>query len=435
MLSRSTFYRTASSLVFEPILNEFTGNISNSKCIWEQIVVLIDSSGSTNNSNNKNRVNKMERKRSGFLEDIENQDIVNTKPIIIAEEEGISHILVFLANTYNMTNVKFILANFDDDCHIARNITLTLSQELYLYASELDKLMNKNFTSTNLTKAINTVLEDCTKNTLLIIASDGRPDSPISVLDELDIVVDKFKRFNKTLDIFTVGAGSIQECENGRVNSNSCRGSRNTNLDNSSAIKILGNGLECDKVFLEYISEKSTRCGGYAGAYDNYSDLMNGFVNFISQIVSYDTMFDNTWYVILDDSLVRLQDECQIIMKKLKFSGRDYGLVNSTRGYYLLAYGNGTQPYQIHLEQINNYNSTIMYVPDSECTLCFLENIELVHKTFFDDYCSVSKVPTSYALNVVIVAISKDGSKSYFKPDTVKLGKHYVFKVRELKCV
>ena len=390
----------------------------------DEVDIILDTSGSTNNVGGRGgRFNNILTPTIGVhIEEIK------TKPIYIAEMEGLSHMLVFLSNKFNLVGKHFKIGSFDTKCNIEFNKKIESNKELYDYAGVLESKLTKQFGSTNLTEAITDTVTDYKKNTLLIILSDGRPDNAMSVIEKMDFLTNQFKKNNKKHYVFTVGAGSISDSVDGMKTSYSCRGFRNTGYNNNSALKSLNSsGGECDKKFLEFISEKGF-FGSYSGTYGDYSDLKEGFTRYIDYIQKFKELNQKKWNINIDKSLVELSPKVQQCMESLRLSGRDYGLVfDEQRGYYIYSYGDGSEPYQIHVEPVKDYNSEIEYVPDTTNTVCFPENITIDEKQHFVLYSTVCDV--AKFTNVVFVAINPDNTRMYFRPDVVGNG---YYRVRRL---
>lgn len=397
-------------LLFCPELQPFKE--SRVPLVFEEINVLIDMSGSTNNVGGRGR----HFARGIQIDDMTQSNVPKTKPIYLAEEEGLAHILVHLSNNFNLEGKSCSIGSFDSSYHTAFSGVLGSSKQLYDFATNLDSKLHKNFGSTNLTEALNNIT-DMTKDTLLIILSDGRPDCPLSVVERMDYLSNEYKKNNKRLFVFTVGAGSISESKDGRTISFSHRGSRNTGLDNISALKSLGGGAECDKKFLEFISEKGF-IGSYCGAYSDYFDLKKAFTQYIDSIHHFSSLPQGKWVTKLDGGAVaELPQYGQQCMERLRVSGRDFGLYHDEqRGYYVYSFGEGMEPYQMHVEPIKGYVSENKYVPDNIMTVCFPENITIDERKYFTLFSSVNG--KAMYTNVVFVAVKPDGSTLYFRPDT-----------------
>jgi len=408
---------------FKPTLEPYTE--SSIKSPYENICFLLDTSGSTNNCGSRGS-------RRGIIESKDKEEDVITKPIIYAIEEGISNCMNLLANKYNLSEISLKIASFDSDCRICIDKTLSNSNELFQIANNLDEIVSKKFSSTNMSDAIKFTVNDFTKNTLLILASDGRPDNPSAVLVELDKINENFTKQSKIFDMFVIGAGSIQESKYGNMNISCYRNTRTITEDNQEVIKKMQRQTtaECDHYFLNYLIEKS-RVGGYSGAYKDYSDLKIGFNSYIEKINDFRPFEDKSFHVKLDNGMIKYSDQTQIdIVNLLKTNGKFLLLENG----YILAITNDTQSYQIHVEEITNYNSTEVYDTSSDqlynINRCHIENVD--DKNYFDFYLNVEKQVPINMINVVFVNVSiKDGViiKRYFRPDLTRFNE---FRVRRI---
>ena len=404
-------------MIFCPELQQFCPkNIKLDE--FDNVSICLDTSGSTNNIGGRSNRGTNTQFSSG---------ITKTKPIYIAEMEGLSHMLVYLANNFDLHGKHFKIGSFDSKCNIAFDKKLESNKEIYDFATVLESKLVKTFSSTNLTEAIADTVVDYKKNTLLIILSDGRPDDAMSVIEKMDYITNQFKKNNNKLYVFTVGAGSISDSIDGMKTSYSCRGFRNTGYNNNSALNSLkSSGGECDKKFLEFTSEKGF-LGSYVGTYGDYSDLKNGFSRYIEHIQKFKELKQKSWYININNNLIELSPKVQQCMENLRLSGRDYTLIfDEQRGYYIYSYGDGSEPYQIHVEPVLDYNSEIEYVPDATNTVCFLENITIDEKQHFVLYSTVYDI--AKFTNVVFVAINPDNTRLYFRPDIV----HSYYRVRRL---
>jgi hypothetical protein len=398
----------------------------------DEFCIVLDTSGSTNNTGGGRFGRRMDPIDDASAGACAIAIPVRTKPIYIAEMEGLSQMLAYLSNKFDLKGKHFKIASFDSNCKVAFNETLQSSDDLYDFACVVGSKLEKQFGSTNLTGAILETVSDFTKNTLLIILSDGRPDNAMTVIERMDYINSMFKKNNKKLYVFTVGAGSISNSVGGTPSSYSFRGFRNTGLKNETALKSLSSsGGECDKKFLEFISEKGF-FGSYAGTYGDYSDLKKSFAQYLGYIQTFKQMKQKPWTVKLGGNLVELQKPVQQAIESLRLSGRDYALIfDEQRGYYIYSFGDGNEPYQMHVEPVEGYHSEIDYVPDENITVCFPENITINDKQHFLLYSTVSDV--AKFKQVVFVAIHPDNSRTYFRPDVVIEGDNELYRVRPLE--
>ena len=177
------------------------------KCPFRIVKITIDVSGSTNNARGRGR---------GRVGSFQNQfdQAVQTKVIYLAEMESISLCMTKLANHFDMEGVHLTLSVFSTNYHQIKKDFLKSSKELYDMASVLDELSASvmEFGGTNLTNALEQLFQDHNdENTLFILASDGCPDNKMTSVYQLMNIVKQYKQKEKMLDVFCIGAGSIQE--------------------------------------------------------------------------------------------------------------------------------------------------------------------------------------------------------------------------------
>ena len=399
--------------MFSPILKIFYNMIVKQSPPFKHINILLDMSGSTNNRHGGNGRRRFQQN----TEDTEPgaQLLIQTKIIYLAEEEGLAHIFVELANKYDMTGIKLVLASFSTDCQIVTNIIINSSEELYNLASQIDSLIIKKFGSTDLTNALQLLFTECNENTLFILASDGCPNDCLSTLTMFNNIVKKYKINNKIIDMFSIGAGSIQESINGSKNYISCRGNFNLNYTDPEIIsRTKSSSSECDQAFLQSLSEKVNGFGAYSGAFGDYSQLVLGFNNFLEKKeLGYD---DKKWFVELDDSLKELAEKEQQILNNIKKDGQDFGLTNIRNTDYILAY-NG---YQLAVNEVFDYESKDNYNPNEHYINCFIENINQDEVEIFTSFekLYINMIP-EFVKNAIFVAVHPSGIKKYYKPDII----------------
>lgn len=417
-------------LMFEPKLSNFNTTDKKEKCPWEKFISIIDESGSTNNTSS--RIGSRFRNRRQSIDDdidevtqVNDTNEVKTKIIYIAEEEALSHIFVELSNKYDMTGVILVLTSFSTTCDPEVVRVLKSSIELYDMANQIDSLLTKQFGSTDLTLALKTTITDYTKDTLLILASDGRPDNCITVLSTFDECIKNFDKNNKKIDMFCIGAGSIQESVNGSNNYVSRRGNNNLNNTNDMLISRIksSSGAECDQEFLQSLTEKANT-GGYAGAFCDYSQLMIGFNNFLNNL--------KRWKVGLDTGFADINDIEQEIMNNLELDNNKFAIVfRPNFGHYVIC-SNGENSYQLAVKKVNDYLSNIDYPINQKYKQCFIENFtpEPTHENDFNEFKKlyINKIYESHK-QIVFVCMSNTGEKEYYRPDIINSNQ---FRIRNL---
>jgi hypothetical protein len=436
---------------FSPILPPFVNGMKP-QYIAKRLYMIADDSGSTNNGGGRFGSRFGGRSSSRFSSqsssnDDPNPPSVQTKTIHIAIDEGNAQYLASIANRYNMEGVRFKFAHFSSTCRIKYNMTLKDSKELYDIACKLGIEQGKEFSSTNLTGAINMLFpNELSESTVFVVASDGLPDDRFTVIDSMFRVVEKFKQDGEILHVFSIGAGSIKDSSSGTSVSCSSRGgTRHSGLHPNVALddnlykdfvsKLSTSSSECDKSFLVFVSEFASGVNAYAPACQDYSLLLKGVDEFHNRIESLKA--DVVLYTIETDSgTVVLSQDAQQTMNVLKKSSRDFGFVSNQFGNYVLSTGEyGNEPYQLRVREINYVPLTIKnYKPDPQIIVCFLENITLAQKSkVFNLYSTAKSSIEQFAKDAVFVAVYPDGSRKHFKPETINDNSKSYFRIRSIK--
>ena len=435
---------------FSPILPPFVNGMKP-QYIAKRLSMIADDSGSTNNGRSGGRFGGRFGSRFSSQpssSDEPNPPSIQTKTIHIAIDEGNAQYLASIANRYNMEGVRFKFAYFSSSCRIRHNMTLKDSKELYDIACNLGIEQRKEFSSTNLTSAINTLFPDePSESTVFVVASDGLPDDRFTVIESMFRVVEKFKQDGEILHVFSIGAGSIKDSSSGTSVSCSSRGgTRHSGLHPNVALddnlykdfvsKLSTSSSECDKSFLVFVSEFASGVNAYAPACQDYSLLLKGVDEFHNRIESLKA--DVVVYTIEADSgTVVLPQDAQHTMNVLNKSSRDFGFVSNHFGNYVLSTGEyGNEPYQLRVREDINYVPPAIknYKPDEQITVCFLENITLAQKSKVFNLYSTAKLPIEqFAKDAVFVAVCPDGSRKYYRPETINHNSKSYFRIRSIK--
>lgn len=265
---------TSNNLTFELYKPNYTDNINYTTT---DIFVIIDVSGSTNDLGGRNRVR-------GQQTDI--PTVTKTKPVIMAELDGCAIILSYL--TLCTPDSNLYLMSFDSVLNMSDEYPIKLSD---LSLTNLPNLIKYTQGGTHLSCATNKVLEIISKNidnTLIIIITDGQTDDPDETIKSLINISNILNLNEKRLDIFTIGAGTI-----------------NTSLTYSNRIQpplLVGNqrqiyyshimrggtyhsSAQCNMGYLQALTEFKTfrfGRGKYSGAYLDYDDLQKACYQFLS---------------------------------------------------------------------------------------------------------------------------------------------------------
>ena len=279
---------------------DYDGNLKP-KFSPQQLVIILDNSGSTNNKHGGSR-----RGNQQFESDPNVEPQSPTPEIIIAECEGVCILLLEYMRAYDMTGTTIHLIPFSSLYSVLK---FTIESNIDLYQkliTQIDILFNYEQGGTNLLSPINYVSDKILSETLhthIILATDGQPESKQEVLNVLNNIKSNFS-------IFVIGAGSIQEsigsktrsCANGIVNPRDHQSDTvqlnplllsltlvqltdsklmRTIISKPDLMKLTEppvrantSGLECDIEYLEQIAyAKTAKFGFYAGAFGDYSVL------------------------------------------------------------------------------------------------------------------------------------------------------------------
>jgi len=283
------------------------GQFGTQKPPFNVVTVLIDVSGSTNNtgvgygSGGRCRGGGKILCRGGKLlpttdNDTEDQPEIpklKTKPIIVAELDGVSWFSKSLFEKYEMAGVTLNICTFGSQAKNLR-FDLTSSAHMASIVTKLTQYVYADFGGTALSLGLNEIFPsgfEATNDTLLVLASDGQPDSPGNVKSLMGVVFDKFKNAQKKLHILTIGAGSVGQGTGalGQMTAEFgpefwCRSSKTTCVTTS----VLGpkcGSTECNSPFLMDFAHKfATGCAGYTPACRNYDRVKECAVKFLDEL-------------------------------------------------------------------------------------------------------------------------------------------------------
>lgn len=188
---------TSNNLTFELHKPNYADNINYTTT---DLFVIIDVSGSTNDLGGRNR-NRVRGQQ------IDIPTVTKTKPVIMAELEGCAIALSYL--TLCTPDSNLYLMSFDSILNMSDEYPIKLSD---LSLTNLPNLIRYTQGGTHLSCATNKVLEIVSKNredTLIIIITDGQTDDPDETIKSLINISNILNLNEKRLDIFTIGAGTI----------------------------------------------------------------------------------------------------------------------------------------------------------------------------------------------------------------------------------
>ncbi len=386
-------------LTIPKFTSEHTG--IGKKVYNETLVIVIDCSGSTNNSDRGCKGSRFSRSMlfSGEPKNQEENSDKNpeenanneeeTKIIIAAECEGIMYVLMEYCKLYNMCCPVYVIP-FSSNYKVL-NFTIHNNQELYDQVISGLGMLPYEGGGTNLLFPIKYIFEDLPGNDHLdiILATDGQPDNKAEVIAKLS---EKQKR---PFSIFVIGAGSISESAgNMRVLS------RFGNYVRSSSIHC---SSECDIDYLVSIANLSTsEIGSYCGAFGNYSELVDAAQKYIEKQqtelfvpkVCYKVKLDNNLTGELSSEVIMDLNLQKCVLTKTRY------------GYYLI-----TQQWQLAInpektENIPDYFSCKKFSDslnqiNEKTQIIQLDNLsQLTLEIIFGDYKLYPAMTPMYELRI-----------------------------------
>jgi hypothetical protein len=315
---------------------------------WKKIICIVDVSGSTNNQSGRGGRRGMNVPVSDETNNLD--ETVKTKPIIIAELEGVAHTLSKLSNSFNL-DTMFEFHSFSSNIHegIKKQIN---SKDLYDISSKLNTCVVTEFGSTHTKNALVKVLTDTSVPTLFIMATDGQPNdiTKAQLIDYMETIKTKFGEIR--LDHIIIGAGSIME-------SGSCIASRTVtrtegryNYDDTRVQDY----SECDLTFLHQFVDTSNAIGTYLPAFKDYADLKKELETFVKCVID-DVQMLSGWKVKLDENVGDLPEQ---ISNALHFVNQNGSVIfNTPFGTYMFTKTSNNLGYQTkitNLPDLNGYN-------------------------------------------------------------------------------
>lgn len=284
----------------------------------ENICIIIDVSGSTNNSNNRDR----------FDTDISpiNEIIVEqkTKIIVLAELEGVANFLCSLMTRFDLTGVNLSIKSFSTnfyDCYRQE-----IESNMHLFESVIrvfDELIIYECGSTDLHKVLTNVFSLYTEEFQMILATDGQPNNKKMTFDFL-------KSTQVPFNLVVIGAGSIQENISTRyfyMTRNDIGQMERRLIDSTlsraesdwlqSVVPSISNIVsECDMEYCQSLVELSKTHGLYMGAYGDYSNIREITLNYIDIL----DIFDAKFVVRLGNDLTYLPVSVSRTLTKYNFA-------------------------------------------------------------------------------------------------------------------
>ncbi|MEI6628452.1 MAG: vWA domain-containing protein, partial [Alphaproteobacteria bacterium] len=221
-----------------------------------------------------------------------------TKPIFLAEAEGLSLLLKALPHT-GMGSSNFYLLPFDSSPHMPIGISfpqpVSDPKEYDKFAANLDNILPYSGGGTSLAPALSLMMGELGKSalgdTLLVIVTDGQTSDAEQAGRLLSELAAGFSAKNRRLDVLTIGAGSIvSESQPGIVLGVSDEGrlmlskTRFSHFSHVSGGHHSYSGAQCNDAYLKALTLFKSENGGgrYCGAYRDYRDMMQTALELLS---------------------------------------------------------------------------------------------------------------------------------------------------------
>jgi hypothetical protein len=334
--------------LFSPNLSEFSNTDDKPTSYYKRIVCLVDGSGSTLN------VGSLGRRFSKV-------EVPKSKPIFVAECEGVAHVLAKFSNEFNMEDVSLEVVSFSEKIVKAEPIK-TNSEGIYNVAKEFIRYVTAEGSGTYTLGALNAVFENHDKvDTLLILATDGQPNDTISQSDKniktiiIEYLNSLYKSYNengKKLDCIVIGAGSIMESAGENIKSHI-----NTSASVRGKYQYLGSAAECDIKFLHEIAEVFDN-SAYFPACNDYTELLTALDEFTFNIKGEIVSVGRKWRVVLESGLAPVEPLVNSALERLP--NNTPFVAYTSYGFYMFC-KNGLTGFQVKVKD-QPYKKDIAYV-------------------------------------------------------------------------
>jgi hypothetical protein len=241
-----------------------------SKAPFNKIAIIIDVSGSTNNSDSG--------KRRGYDENENEPQKSTTDIIIFAELNGIAHHLTVLSKRFDLTGVELFIYSFSSNVYECHKSTIKSNNQLHVdVIMKLDEIILYECSGTEILKPFVELFKHIVPSDKIeiILATDGQATDQEAALNFLGGKND----FN--FNMFVIGAGSIQESigkqrvlyvKPGKKEGELLIKIDNIIIKNPPVRSKSTTSSECDKYYLEDLAMLGKK-GTYVGAFGDYSIL------------------------------------------------------------------------------------------------------------------------------------------------------------------
>lgn len=224
-----------------------------------------------------------------------------TKPIFLAQAEGLSLLLKALAHTKAQPSSLYMLA-FDSSSHLPHGIDFPQEikdpKEYKQIAENLDSILPYAGGGTSLAPALallgSALEKKAPADTLLVIVTDGQTNDADATGKLLTGLSASLTAAERRLDILTIGAGSIvSQSKAGLVLDVNDQGrlmlscTRFSHFSHATGGSSSYSGAQCNDAYLKALTYFKTDQGGrgrYCGAYRDYQDMQQVVLELLSGV-------------------------------------------------------------------------------------------------------------------------------------------------------
>ena len=359
-------------------------NISTIPCPWKQIYIIIDCSGSTDNTLRSTR---------GMATNTTEEPKLQSKIIAIAQLEGISRTIAELTNKYNMTGTAIVLHSFGSSiykCLLPNSqYVVTTNENLQNeLLNNLDKLIVYDGGGTALLPALREVFSICKLNSMLVIATDGQPNTEGNTETVCIYMKQELQKESCPITcLIAIGAGSIQENQHMFYGNRASHVfSKNDSCDERDKIRKAIADMndchrECNNLFLLNLAELAIE-GIYCPACTDYSELSTTLQEYFNgtHVAKYKTILDNNKF----GDLLPFVNHTFSTMPERKAV-----IVNTLYGYYFI-----TRDRQISVSPVVPHALDSFTGITIKDILPSFEVLLLPFDITFSTYCTMIRIPT-----------------------------------------
>lgn len=368
---------------------------------FETLYFLVDVSGSTRNLHGARGMRGVrgstvpDATDTGATES-DSVTVPKTKIIILAEIEAVATTISMFADQYDLSRVAIKIDSFGEYIHSCVSGVFGSNAILQELLYNLDKHIICDFGSTALLPAIRKVFKNCNETTVLVVATDGHPNSGGNAEETCQELKPVLNDQNCSVKWFlTIGAGSIKDTQhtfsNGRASRIFSRKEHDDEfqtvvLSSRPATGVNNMRSECNNLFLMKLASFAEK-GTYCCACTDYSELKTTLSEFFAGLTihKYRTVLDGGAFGDFDDT----------VTENLNFPEVLAVIINTSRGYYLVA-----RDRQISL--IGLANSSLSESVNSLIVIKNTENVDSVITMLLDSFdCVYNRCSVGLSINTV----------------------------------